>query len=115
MQLDLTDEEALALLNMLVETIEADKFPLSRCGSRSFAPSSPSSDRWARRPHRLRGRRHRKSATRDGRRVVGCGERGEVIPGSVSASPGSRVLTKRWCVKLKRSFRDDLSNLRANP
>ena len=29
MQLDLTDEETLALLNLLVETIEADKFPLS--------------------------------------------------------------------------------------
>jgi hypothetical protein len=29
MQLDLRDEETLALLNLLVETIEADKFPLS--------------------------------------------------------------------------------------
>jgi hypothetical protein len=29
MQLDLTDEETRALLNLLVETIEADKFPLS--------------------------------------------------------------------------------------
>jgi hypothetical protein len=29
MLLDLTDEETLALLNLLVETIEADKFPLS--------------------------------------------------------------------------------------
>ena len=29
MQLDLTDEEAFALLNFLTETIEADRYPLS--------------------------------------------------------------------------------------
>jgi len=29
MHLDLTDEETLALLNLLTETIEADRFPLS--------------------------------------------------------------------------------------
>ena len=29
MHLDLTDEEAFALLNLLVETIEADRYPLS--------------------------------------------------------------------------------------
>ena len=29
MQLELTDEETRALLNLLIETIEADKFPLS--------------------------------------------------------------------------------------
>jgi hypothetical protein len=29
MQLDLTDEETLALLNLLTETIEADRYPLS--------------------------------------------------------------------------------------
>jgi hypothetical protein len=29
MQLDLTDEEALALLNLLTETIENDRYPLS--------------------------------------------------------------------------------------
>jgi hypothetical protein len=29
MQLDLTDEETFALLNLLTETIEADRYPLS--------------------------------------------------------------------------------------
>jgi hypothetical protein len=29
MQLDLTDEETLALLNLLTETIESDRYPLS--------------------------------------------------------------------------------------
>ena len=29
MHLDLTDEETLALLNLLVETIEADRYPMS--------------------------------------------------------------------------------------
>ena len=29
-RLDLTDEEILALLNLLVETIEADRYPMSR-------------------------------------------------------------------------------------
>jgi hypothetical protein len=30
MQLDLTDEEMLALLNLLTETIEADRYPFSQ-------------------------------------------------------------------------------------
>ena len=30
MHLDLTDPETLALLNLLVETIEADRYPMSR-------------------------------------------------------------------------------------
>ena len=29
MRLDLTDEETFALLNLLVDTIEADRFPMS--------------------------------------------------------------------------------------
>ena len=29
MQLDLTDEETFALLNLLVDTIEADRYPMS--------------------------------------------------------------------------------------
>ena len=32
MRLDLTDEETLALLNLLTETIENDRYPPSRCG-----------------------------------------------------------------------------------
>jgi hypothetical protein len=31
MQLDLTDEETFALLNLLTEAIEADRYPLSPC------------------------------------------------------------------------------------
>ena len=30
MRLDLTDEETFALLNLLVDTIEADRYPMSR-------------------------------------------------------------------------------------
>jgi hypothetical protein len=46
-QLDLTDEETRALLNLLVETIEADKFPLSpriqilRAILAKFGPPAP--------------------------------------------------------------------------
>jgi hypothetical protein len=34
MQLNLTDEETRALLNLLIETIEADRYPLSRLTGR---------------------------------------------------------------------------------
>jgi hypothetical protein len=37
MQLDLNDEETLALLNLLVDAIEADRYPL--CKRRSKDPS----------------------------------------------------------------------------
>ena len=32
MHLDLTEEETFTLLNLLTETIENDRYPLSRCG-----------------------------------------------------------------------------------
>ena len=47
MQFELTDEETLALLNLLVETIEADKFPRSpririlRATLAKFGPMAP--------------------------------------------------------------------------
>jgi hypothetical protein len=47
MQLELTDEETFALLNLLVETIEADKFPLAprlrilRAILAKFGPMAP--------------------------------------------------------------------------
>jgi hypothetical protein len=47
MQLDLTDEETRALLNLLVETIEADKYPLApraqilRAILAKFGPMAP--------------------------------------------------------------------------
>jgi hypothetical protein len=52
MQLDLTDEETLALLNLLMETIEADRYPLSprirtlrgilyKCAPMGPAPTPP--------------------------------------------------------------------------
>ena len=47
MQFELTDEEMLALLNLLVETIEADKFPRSpririlRATLAKFGPMAP--------------------------------------------------------------------------
>jgi len=72
MHLDLTDEETLALLNLLIETIEADRYPMSprirllqailgKCGEvggpqpdldssgsfRRYAPPPPAR-RWAR-------------------------------------------------------------------
>ena len=56
MQFELTDEEMLALLNLLVETIEVDKFPLSPRIRRYYAPPSPSSDRWPRRRRPPTGR-----------------------------------------------------------
>jgi hypothetical protein len=76
MQLDLTDEETRALLNLLVETIEADSFRCRR-GCRYFVPSWRGLDRWARRHRRRRGRQPRKSAIRDGRLVLGRGARGD--------------------------------------
>ena len=47
MQFELTDEEMLALLNLLIETIEADKFPRSpririlRATLAKFGPMAP--------------------------------------------------------------------------
>jgi hypothetical protein len=47
MQLDLTDEEMLALLNLLTETIETDRYPFSQrirslCGIlTNFGPIGP--------------------------------------------------------------------------
>jgi hypothetical protein len=49
MQLDLTDAETLALLNLLTETIEADRYPLSpriqtlRAILAKFGPMGPAS------------------------------------------------------------------------
>ena len=56
MQLELTDEETFALLNLLVETVEAEKFPLSprvqilrailaKSGPMAPAPSPPTRPR----------------------------------------------------------------------
>jgi hypothetical protein len=69
MQLDLTDEETFALLNLLMETIEADRYPLSprirllRQILAKFGPMAPA-------PRRRPGRRHRRSAIRDERRDI---------------------------------------------
>lgn len=63
MQLDLDDEEALARLSLLVEVIEADRYPLSpriRLLRQILAKFGPMDRHRRRRP----GRRHRKSGTR---------------------------------------------------
>jgi len=65
MQLDLTHEETLALLNLLTEAIEADRYPLSPRIRRSAA-SWRSSGRWDRRHLRQPDRRRRRRATREG-------------------------------------------------
>jgi hypothetical protein len=74
MQFELTDEEMLAILNLLVETIEADKFPRSpririlRATLAKFGPMAPGAA--------VRATAHRKSATRDARLALGRGQRG---------------------------------------
>ena len=56
MNLDLTDEETFALLNLLTETIENDRFPLSPCIQTlrgilaEFGPIAPASPPPARPP-----------------------------------------------------------------
>jgi hypothetical protein len=60
MQLELTDEEARAVLNLLAETIEADRYPFSpriRCCTTSWRSLA----RWRQSHHRQPGRRHRRS------------------------------------------------------
>jgi hypothetical protein len=80
MQLELTDEETFALLNLLVETIEADKFPLSAARSDL-----------ARHPRQVRADGPGATTTRaaadtggaragPGRRAIGRGGRGKSRP-----------------------------------
>jgi hypothetical protein len=74
MQLDLTDEEAAALVSLLNRAIDDDRYPLSPRvrmlrSIRAKFPTAPPS-------HRPRGRRRPKNAGQDGRHALaGCAGR----------------------------------------
>ena len=71
MNLDLDDVETCALLSLLIETIEADRYPMSprirllRQILAKFGPMAPPPPARA-----AAGRRHRRSAIRDERREI---------------------------------------------
>jgi hypothetical protein len=68
MQLDLTETETIALLKLIKETIEADRYPLSP-GSGPCGPFSRSSVRWHPRHVHPQDRPLRRSTTLGGDRV----------------------------------------------
>ena len=73
MQLDLNDEETLALLNFLTETIESDRYPFSQ-RDRTLRGILASSARWHRYRHRPPDRQRPRNGTRaDDRAPVGRG------------------------------------------
>jgi hypothetical protein len=75
MKLDLTDEEAAALLSLLNRVIDDDRYPLSPririCATSGQSSRAPRVNRW--RPDRP----HRKSATRGERRAVAIDDEGD--------------------------------------
>jgi hypothetical protein len=106
MQLDLSDEETLALLNLLVETIEADKFPLSprvqilRAILAKFGPLGPAPPPPARPPtpeerdprrRRVLGRAERFAAGDEGPRG-----RRQHSGGSTCTAATAATLLSRW-------------------
>jgi len=73
MQLDLNDEETLALLNLLTETIECDRYPFS-LRDQPLRGILASSARWHRhRPHPPDRQRPRNGTRADDRAPVGRG------------------------------------------
>jgi hypothetical protein len=82
MQLDLTDEETFALLNLMARSsldprrerkfVGLDGLDDQTGEVRAAGPGATAAGA---------GRRHRKSATRAGRLILGRGERGGIIPG----------------------------------
>jgi hypothetical protein len=85
LQLDPTDEETPALLNLLAETIEIDRYPFSS-RVRTLRGILNKSAKWVRRHHRRRDWRHLKNAIPPGAAAEGGGE--SECADSVSHFPG---------------------------